>query len=246
MNEFFSTRPHSSPQHLLRSSRSSLGGSEHDTLSHAEQETLPENVFNPDFLSDTNTPSPKLTDAHPDAKSSTLNLINEIESEIHPTKKNVEADEFSLDEIVSSMSDPTDAYEVHGLDNCLNDQASSEIDNNEHRKIERLKKKNENKPGNFNNNQMQKQHEEEKAVKVSTRQRKRNLSPTIANNETGIDTSNESFVNNSSLPKRTRLQRQGEEMQQQPTVVSSSVRTRKQRNSMGKNKSKNELNEESG
>ena len=244
MNEFFSTRPHSSPQHLLRSSRSSLGGSEHDTLSHAEQETLPENVFNPDFLSDTNTPSPKLTDAHHDAKSSTLNMMNEIESEIHPTKKNVEADEFSLDDIVSSIGDPSDAYEDHGLDNCLNDQASSEIDNNEHRKIERLKKKNEDKPGNYNNNQMQKQHEEGKAVKVSTRQRKRNLSPTIANNESGIDTSNASFVNTSSLPKRTRLQRQGEEMQQQPTVVSSSVRTRQQRNSVGKNKSKSDLNEE--
>ena len=220
MNEFFTPTRHHSPPHHLRSARCSLG-SDHETLSHAEQETLPENVFNHDFLSD-GVPSPKLIENQHSITKST-SLLDSLESEMESVKDKIGTD-FSLDGIVCSLSDTnkTDKeifvkeYTKSGTDVKGHD-VKGEVENTNKEAIVI-----------FNNNQTQSPIQENNSTKTSTRQ-KRNLSAT--DNDSKSDSE-------SPLPKRTRLRKQVQHDDLIPTqqVNPSSIRTRQRSSLMNKNK----------
>jgi hypothetical protein len=161
MSEFLTHNRHS--PHNVRSSRCSLG-SDHEALSHAEQQTLPENVFNHDFLS-AGTPSPKTMEQQPSmTKSTSMMLLDDLESDMEQSRDKMGAD-FSLDGIVCSIQDTNNMDEEDLVAKDFETKISD---------IEKCatEKRNEDTKSIFNNNQTQIQLT---TTKISTRQRKRNL-----------------------------------------------------------------------
>ena len=214
MSEFLTHNRHSSPS--IRPTRCSLGN-DHETLSHAEQQTLPENVFTHDFISG-GAPSPKTTEQSSSAKSASMTILDDLETDMEQARDQTGAS-FSLEGIVCSMEDKNgmvlEGDVKQDFENFTrdNDHFATETHNKEEKSI-------------CNNNQTQSQLS---PIKSSTRKRKRNLSTAIDNFK------NEQDARVSATPptKRTRL-RSDDSPGKAP--VQSSIRTRLQRNSIIKTK----------
>ena len=222
LNELFSQSTGNSPTHRLRSTRCSLGGSDHETLSHAEQETLPENVFNHEFLSDTQTPSPRLESQLTNSnKSDELGpILNTFESDLDPTNGKLDGD-FSLDGIVCSIGDEvgnTDqkSFGENGFDNEIDGNIAV---NQREEEMESLQK------NVLNNNQTR-----------QSQRRKRNLS---SGNLRKSDSGHESSDTSSSAKK---LRLINDEFDSH-AFVPSTMRTRNSRNSALKRNSGGDDNE---
>ena len=228
MNEFFTSSAGNSPTHRLRSTRCSLGSSDHDTLSHAEQETLPENVFNHDFLSDDQMPSPKLEKAPSSGNNSNITgpSLSNFESGVEPTSEKI-GGEFSLDGIVCSIGDEIgnvegDSFGENGFDSRIDD---ADIENEEKGKLEDQER-------NVLNNNKSRQPQN-----LFSQVRKRKMSSGI-DNEKDFELE---LSEPSSSAKKARLKRENEELDSR-SFVPSTMRTRNRR-SLALNRNSEENNE---
>merc|ERR1712061_387258 len=226
MNEFFTQNRGNSPTNRVRSTRCSLAGSDHETLSHAEQETLPENVFNHDFLSDVSTPSPK-----PEGLSSNSGKSNDITSvlsafgsDLEPTEEKI-GEDFSLDGIVCSIGDEIgnteqNSFRKNGFDNEIDGANSGDIPDQEV-KIKKNKGKTV-----LNNNQSR------RPDPLSPQGRKRKFSSTISN-----EGGSELELSEVASPAKKGKQKRLNEAFQSSSLMPSTMRTRQQKNSVMKNSS---------
>ena len=228
MNEFFNSSAGNSPTHRLRSTRCSLGSSDHDTLSHAEQETLPENVFNHDFLSDDQMPSPKLEKAPSSSNNSNVigTSLSNFEANAEPASGKI-GGEFSLDGIVCSIGDEIgniegSSFGENGFDSEINDV---NIGNEEKDKIEDQAR-------NVLNNNKSRQPQN-----LFSKVRKRKASSGI-DNEKDFE---QELSEPSSSAKKARLKRENEELDSR-SFVPSTMRTRNRR-SLALNRNSEENNE---
>ena len=215
MNEFFSQSAGNSPTHRLRSTRCSLGSSDHDTLSHAEQETLPENVFNHDFLSDDRTPSPKLEGMASSGNNQNIigSALSNIESDLEPSNGKI-GGEFSLDGIVCSIGDEIgntegNTFGENGFDSEING-ANVENDGEDTLKLQEKNVLNNNKSRQSQN--------------ILSQGRKRKMSSGI----TIEGVSNLDSLEVSSSTKKARLKGENEELES-PSFIPTTMRTRNRR-----------------
>jgi hypothetical protein len=226
MNEFFTHNRHSPPHHV-RSSRCSLG-SDHEALSHAEQETLPENVFNHDFLSDGSPASPKLLDQHSMNKTGSIALLDDFEPDMDSTQQKI-GSQFSLDGIDFSLADTHNAVNECLVANGPESKLKSSVSN------KNFETEKEHAAENVTSNNNRTEEQQTCFTKSSTRQRKRNLSSTITSSSAKLNSSI-ATVSVTSSSKRIRLKKQNDDFKEQHYFPKNII-TRQQRNSLIKNKS---------
>ena len=226
MNEFFTHSRHSPPHHV-RSSRCSLG-SDHEALSHAEQETLPENVFNHDFLSDGSPTSPKLIDHHFMNKTGAIALLDDFKSDMDSTQEKI-GTQFSLDGIDCSVADTQSTVNECLVENKPETKLKTAVSN------KNCETDKAHAAENVTSNNNRTEEQETCFTKSSSRQRKRNLSSTNTSSSAKLN-SNLTTVSVTSSNKRIRLKKQSDDFIEQ-TYVPKNIITRQQRNSVIKNKS---------